>query len=62
MRKTRIEVRADIAARANVREVARLVVDNWYDEMTDIADSNGDTEIDSTNMNLVEFSIQTIMF
>lgn len=35
IRKTRIEFRADIAARADAREVARLQVDDWRDETTE---------------------------
>ncbi len=59
MRKTRIEVKVDIAARADAREAARLAVDDWRDETTDIADSDREAEIDPTNVGLAEFGIQT---
>lgn len=59
MRKTRIEVRDNIAARADAREAARLAVDDWRDKTTDMADSNGEAEIDSTNVESVEFGVQT---
>ncbi len=59
MRKTRIEVRADIAARADAREPARLAVDDWRDETTDMADNDGEAEIDPTNVGLAEFDVQT---
>ncbi len=62
MRKTRIEVRADIAARADAREAARLAVDDWCDETTDMVDSDREAEIDPTNMGLAEFGVQTKTF
>ncbi len=60
IRKTRIEVRADIAARIDAREAARLAVDDWRDKTIDMANSNGEAEIDPTNVGLVEFGVQTI--
>ncbi len=62
MRITRIEVRADIAARADTRKAARLAVDDWRDETTDMADNDGKAEIDPTNVGLAEFGVQTEMF
>ncbi len=59
IRKTRIEVRADIAARADAYEAAQLVGEDWYDKTTDMADSNGEAEIDPTNVELAEFSVYT---
>ena len=59
MRKTKIEVRADIAARADARKAAWLAVDNWGDKTTDLADSNGEAKINSANIELVEFGVQT---
>ncbi len=50
MRKTKIEVRADIAARADAREAARLAVDDWRDKTTDMVDNDGEAEIDPTNV------------
>ncbi len=61
MRKTRIEVRADIATRSDAREVARLVVDDWRNKTTDIADSDVEAKIDHTNVGLTEFGVQTKM-
>ncbi len=59
MRKTRIEVRADIATRTNTRKVARLAVDNWCNETTDMATSDVEAEINPTNVGLAEFGVQT---
>ncbi len=59
MRKTRIEVRADLAARADTREVARLEVEDGCDNLSDVADNDGEAEIESPNVGLVEFGIQT---
>ncbi len=59
MWKTRIEVRADIAARTDTREAARLAVDDWRDETTDMADSDREAEINPTNVGLAEFGVQT---
>ncbi len=58
MRKTRIKVRADIAARADAREAARFAVNNWRDETTNMADSDGKAEMDPTNVELAEFGVQ----
>lgn len=59
MRKTRIEVRADIVARANAREVARLAADDWPDVTIDMADSDDEANIDSANVDLVGFGVHT---
>lgn len=59
MWKARIEVRANIASFADVRKATWLVVNNWRNETTDIAKSNGKAKIDPTNVELVEFGIQT---
>ncbi len=59
MRKTRIEVKADITACADVYKAARLAADNWRDETTNMANSDGEAEIDPTNVGLVEFGVQT---
>ena len=59
MRKTRIEVWANIAAYVVAREAARLAVDDWCDKITDIADSDGEAEIDPTNVGLAKFGVQT---
>ncbi len=62
MWKTRIEVRANIASRADAREAAGLAVDNWRDMTTDMIDSNGEAEIDLTNVELADFGVQTKTF
>ena len=59
IRKTRIEVRADIAAYADARKAAQLAVDNWGNETTDMADNNRKAKINSANVELVKFGIQT---
>ncbi len=61
IRKTKIEVRANIGAHADARQVARLVVDSWGNETTDMANSNGEAEINSINVELAKFGIQTKM-
>ncbi len=62
MQKSRIEVKANITARTDARKTARLGVDNWRNEITDMADSDGEAKIDLTNMRLAKFSIHTKMF
>ncbi len=59
MRKTRIEVRANIAAHADACKAAQLAVDNWRNETTDMTNSDGEAEIDPTNVGLAEFGVQT---
>ncbi len=59
MRKTRIEVRADIAACAHACEAARLAVDDWRDKTIDMVDSDGEAKIDPINVGLAEFGVQT---
>ncbi len=61
MWKTRIEVRADITARADAHKVARLAVDDWCDKITDMANSNEEAKIDPRNVGLAEFGVQTKM-
>ncbi len=61
MRKTRIEFKADLAASADARETARLEVEDGRDDLSDVVDNNGEAEIDSPNVGLVEFGIQTQM-
>ena len=62
MQKTRIEIRADIAVHAIAHKAAQLVVDNWRNETTDMANSNGEAEIDPTNVELVKYGVYTKMF
>lgn len=60
IRKTIIEVRANLIGFANTYEVAKLTVDNWHNNLFDIADNNKDkTNIDFANIGLAEFSVQT---
>lgn len=61
MRKTRIKVRAVIATCIDIRKAAQITVDNWYNKTTDMADSNGEAEIDPTNVELTDFGIHTKM-
>ena len=62
MRKTRIEVKANIAARADACKTAQLVVDNWRNKTTDMTDSNGKAEINSTNVELAKYGVYTKTF
>lgn len=62
MEKTKIEIRANIAARADACKAARLAIDNWGNKTTDIAYSDGEAKIDSTNVELVKFGVQTKTF
>lgn len=55
MRKTKIKVRANIVMRADIHEAARLVVDNQRDVTINMADSDDEADIDSANIDLVEF-------
>lgn len=57
MRKTRIEVRADIVAHADTCEGARLTTDDWQDETIDMADSNNEADINCANVDLVKFGV-----
>ena len=59
MQKTRIEVKANIVTRADACTAAWLAVDNWCDKTTDIADSNGEAEINPTNVELAKYGIYT---
>lgn len=59
MRKTRIEVKTDIIARADAREAARLAADDWCDETTNMADINDEVDINSANIDLGEFGVLT---
>ena len=59
MQKTRIEVWANIAAHTDSCKAAQLTVENWCNKMTNMANSNKEAEIDSINVILVEFRIQT---
>lgn len=59
MRKTRKEIKVEIATYVDTHVTTRLVVDNQYKKTTNITDSNREAEIDFTNVGLVEFGIQT---
>lgn len=59
MWKTWITFRADNVAHADAHKTTQLVVDDWHNETTDMADSDGDAEIDPTNMELAEFGVYT---
>ena len=57
MRKTRLEVKADLTIRVNTYETAQLEVKNRCNNLSDMVDNNGEAKIDSSNMRLVEFGI-----
>ena len=61
MRKTRIKVKANITAYADAYKATRLIVDNWRDKTTNIANSDGKAEIDPVNIELAKFGIHTKM-
>lgn len=54
-----IEVRVNLTARAKTREVAWLEVKDGCNNLSDVTDNDREAEIDSLNMRLVEFDIQT---
>ncbi len=62
MRKTRIEVRANIVVYVHVCKTARIAVDNWCNKTTDMVNSNKEAEINPTNSQWVKLSIYTKMF
>lgn len=57
MRKTKIEVRANITIYVDAREAIWLTVDDWCGKMTDIVNSNKEVDIDFTNIELIKFGI-----
>lgn len=59
MPKTWMKVRANITACADAYKAARLAVDNQRNKTTNIADSDGEAEIDLTNVELAEFGVYT---
>ena len=59
IRKTSIKVRANIAIHADARKAARLIVNNWCNMIIDITNSNDETAINFTNVDLVEFRVIT---
>ena len=62
MQKTRINVKPNIIAYTDTCKAAQLSANNWYNNTSEIANSNREAEIDLTNIDLVEFGIQTVMF
>lgn len=59
MRKTRIKVRANIAARVDAWEITQLIANDWHNITTELAASDVDDKVDSLNVELLEFGIQT---
>lgn len=59
MQKTRIEVRADLAACTKACKTAPLQVEDERNNSFDGTDNDKEAKIDSPNMGLVEFDIQT---
>lgn len=57
MRKTRIEIRADIIAQGNACKTASLAADDWRNLTIDMADSNNEANIDFANMDLVDIEV-----
>ncbi len=59
MRKTMIKVRADLVVRADAYKAAWLEVKDGRDDLFNVADNDKEAKIDSPNVGLVEFDIQT---
>ncbi len=59
MQKTKIKVRVDLAIHADAREAAWLEVKNRRNNLSDVFDNDGEAKIDSLNMGLIKFGIQT---
>lgn len=59
IKKTKIKVTVNIVAHINFCKATRFAVDNWYDMTINIGDNNDETNIDFTNVNLVEFRVHT---
>lgn len=57
MRKTRIEVKANIITYADACEVVRLVANDWHTMTINMANKNDETIINFVNVNLVEFKV-----
>ena len=62
MQKTKINIKPNIIAYTDAYKVAQLSANNWYNNTSKIANSNGEAEIDFTNIELIEFGIQVVMF
>lgn len=58
MKKTRIEVRANIV---NSCKAAQLAIDNQCNKMSNMANSNNKANIYSINIELVKFGVSTQM-
>lgn len=61
MRKTKIEIKTNIAVYANAYKATQLAANNWCNKTTSMADSNREAEIDFTNIELAEFGVHTVM-
>lgn len=59
MKKTRIEVKANIIAQADAWEATRLIADDYCNVTINMADNNDEANIDSVNVDLLEFGVQT---
>ena len=62
MRKTTIKIRANIAERVDACKAARLVINNWHNETTNIVNSNREVEIVPTNVELAEYGVHIKTF
>lgn len=60
IRKSRIEIKADLIAHTNACKVARLVTNDWHNTTVDITNNRNDESNDNgTNINLAKFEIYT---
>lgn len=57
MRKTRIEIKFNIVVYIDVYKITRLAIDDQNNKIKDIADINDKVNIDSADVDLVQFSI-----
>lgn len=59
MRKTKKKIRADIVAYADAREATRLAANDKCNAIINMAENNYKADIDSTNIDLIEFRVHT---
>lgn len=57
IKKTRIEVKVHIITYTNACKVVRLISNNWNNKTNNITDKNDEADINSADINLVEFDI-----
>lgn len=60
IRKTRIEIKANLVTYADACKAVKIAVDNWYNNLLDIANNSEDkTDVDFANIDLAQFGIHT---